>query len=155
MQMDQLASARAPREQGQRMVSADPRPWMQHPEVACLAAVQQVGEEEGLCSALYAHSSCVCVRACVCVRLCVRVAPWSRGSGCALRNPRLWMLHPEVACLAAVQQVGEAAVLLHAHSSCVRCGMCPGSGLGAGCHWWSRGRPLSVHWPLVLHALAP
>uniref|UniRef100_A0A6S8LCE6 Uncharacterized protein n=2 Tax=Dunaliella tertiolecta TaxID=3047 RepID=A0A6S8LCE6_DUNTE len=41
-QVDQLSGARAPRDKGQRLGSADPAPWMQHPEMASLNNVRQV-----------------------------------------------------------------------------------------------------------------
>eukprot|EP00983_Pelagomonas_calceolata_P067632 1149543-Pelagomonas_calceolata.AAC.7 len=39
--VDQLSGARAPRDKGQRLGSADPAPWMQHPEMASLNNVRQ------------------------------------------------------------------------------------------------------------------
>ncbi|KAF5832436.1 hypothetical protein DUNSADRAFT_11663 [Dunaliella salina] len=41
-QIDQLSGARAPRDRGQRLGSADPAPWMQHPEMTSLKNVDQV-----------------------------------------------------------------------------------------------------------------
>lgn len=41
-QIEQLSATRSQREGGQRLGSADATPWQYHPEVAGLAAVQQV-----------------------------------------------------------------------------------------------------------------